>query len=139
MSIVTKRLAGVDLFSRLDDGALERIASSGTTMRFRAGDRIVEQGGTDRSLHVLIDGTAEVLVHGEPVRTLEPGAYYGETALIDNEPRSATIVAGEGGAKVLVVSALAFDPMLEDPSIARGLLTALTQRVRRLEASRTTP
>jgi CRP-like cAMP-binding protein len=133
MSYVTQMLAGVDLFAGLDEGTLERVASTGAAITFRAGDAIVEQGKSDRSMYVLLEGEATVEVNGERVGSLSSGAYLGETALIDNAPRSATVRAGASGAKAFAISALSFAPLLRDPDVAAALLVALTRRVRRLE------
>lgn len=129
------RLASVDLFSGLDDDARERLVAAGATMTFRHGDAMTEQGKTDRTLYLLLAGNADVEINGALVGVLSEGSYFGEMALLDHEPRSATVRAGEGGAKAFAVSALAFETVLGDrPDIARALLVALTQRVRRLEA-----
>jgi CRP/FNR family transcriptional regulator, cyclic AMP receptor protein len=136
MSYIAQRLGTIDLFANLDESVLERVVASGATIGHRAGATIVEQGRDDRSLHLVLEGNAAVVVNGDQVGTLEMGDYFGETALIDGEPRSATIRAGDGGAKVFVISALAFEPLLADPAISRAMLVALTRRVRRLEAER---
>lgn len=136
MSVVTRRVAGIELFAGLDPAMIDRIASSGATMTYRPGDLLVEQGKADRAMYVLLEGDAAVDVNGERIATVPAGAYFGETALIDAQPRSATVRAGEQGAKAWVISALAFEPLLREHEVARSLLVALTRRVRALEAER---
>jgi CRP-like cAMP-binding protein len=134
MSTVAKRLAAIDLFNGLDDAAIGRIANAGATITFRPGDAIVKQGDVDRNLYVLIEGDAVVEVHGQPLGTVDTGAHFGEMALIDPGPRSATIRAGDKGAKAFTVSALNFAPFLDDASIARSLLVSMARIIRTLDA-----
>jgi CRP/FNR family transcriptional regulator len=71
-----------------------------------------------------------VSVGGSERRTLGPGDYVGELALIDDSPRSATIVA-EGDLKCWGLTSWEFRPLVESNApIASGLLQTLAQRLR---------
>lgn len=63
--------------------------------RFRAGESVVSMGETDRSLHVVIEGTLEVLLGGRRPRrtTLGAGSLIGEVAFFDGLPRTADVRA----------------------------------------------
>jgi CRP-like cAMP-binding protein len=136
-SFLAQRLASTDLFADLDVDALEALVSAGTTMTYRAGAPIVEQGKSDRALFLLLEGDADVEVSGERAGSMAAGTYFGEIALIDGATRSATVRAGTSGAKALVISALTFGPLVrERPEIAQCLLVAMARKIRSLEADR---
>ena len=65
-----------------------------TERSFNEGDEITREGESGIGFFVIEDGNASVSVGGEIVRTLGPGEHFGEIALIDSGPRSATIIAG---------------------------------------------
>lgn len=130
------RLAGVDLFSGLDDTILSDVAARGVTFQHPPGDAIVRRASTsDVGLRILLEGSASVEIDGVVKATLAPGDVFGEMSLLDHEPRSADVVAGSEGARVFALSPLAFDPLLDDhPDMARTLLRTLARRVREAEA-----
>lgn len=86
-------LRTVDLFGDLTTNELERIADACKRAEFRDGDNIVTQGEHSARLYIITDGTAEVRVHGKKVDEIGPGDYFGEIAVIDGQPRAATVTA----------------------------------------------
>ena len=89
-------------------------------------------GGTDAN-DIAFSGSAKVTSHGEERTTLGPGAYFGEVALIDDGPRTATVTA-VGDVKAHVLVAWDFRPMVkEDPELAWGLLQGVAQMLRARE------
>ncbi|MBI1378321.1 MAG: cyclic nucleotide-binding domain-containing protein [Frankiales bacterium] len=136
MSATSHMLARVDLFAELPEPVREEMASRGSTRRIPGGQPIVTQGQDDAGLQMITAGTAEVLVHGNPVRTLEEGDYFGEISLIDGQPRSATIVAGADGCQTFTVSPLLFWQILdENHGVSRLVMKGLTARLRAAEAA----
>ncbi len=130
---VRMALARIDLFAGLSETTLADLVQRGTTFTTSPGRRVVEQGANDVGLQVVLDGTADVSVNGVRRPSLILGDYLGEISMIDGAPRSATVVAGPDGLTIFRLSALAFAPMLEDPTVARTLLKALCARIRSLE------
>src|SRR3954454_9252178 len=61
--------------------------------RFTEGEAITTEGRSGIGFFLIEDGEAAVAVGGEIVRTLGPGDHFGEIALIDEGPRSATVTA----------------------------------------------
>ena len=127
-------LAKVPLFSMLSKRELARLANNAHDRTFPAGTVITEQEETGVTFGVIMEGQAAVTVHGRPARTLGPGDYFGEMALIDHSYRSATITA-ETALRCLLFTAWVFRPFaIEHPETAWALLEMMVQRVREAEA-----
>ena len=86
-------LRNIRLFSDLDEKDLESLADEFNERRFSAGDKIALEGEGGLMFFVVESGEASVEVQGEEVATLGPGAAFGEIALIDRRPRTATVTA----------------------------------------------
>src|SRR4029450_10917537 len=86
-------LRNVRLFSDLDERDLESLADEFSERRFSAGDKIALEGEGGLMFFVAEEGERSVEQHGEPVANLGPGSSFGEIALIDRRPRTATVTA----------------------------------------------
>jgi CRP-like cAMP-binding protein len=126
-------LAQVPLFSMLSKKDLDKLAREAHERTFPAGAVLTEEGRTGVTFGVIMEGRAAVSVHGQPVRTLGPGDYFGEMALIDRSYRSAEITA-ETELRCLLFVAWIFRPFaLDHPESAWALLEMMVQRVREAE------
>ena len=95
-----------------------------------AGLSVVEQGDTGDEFFILEKGLARVLRDGEDVALLGPGECFGEQALLDGRPRTATVVAVTD-IDVIVIPGQYFDDLLTQVvPVRRALLTALAHRLR---------
>ena len=127
-------LAKVPLFSMLSKKELAGLANSAHERTFPAGTVLTEQDETGVTFGVIVEGEAAVSVHGRQTRTLGPGDYFGEMALIDHSYRSATITA-QTELHCLLFTAWVFRPFaLEHPETAWALLEVMVQRVRDAES-----
>jgi CRP/FNR family transcriptional regulator, cyclic AMP receptor protein len=127
-------LAKVPLFSMLSKKELSKLANNAHDRTFPAGTVLTEQDETGVTFGVIMDGQATVSAHGKTVRTLGPGDYFGEMALIDHSYRSATITA-DTELRCLLFTAWVFRPFaLEHPETAWVLLEMMVKRVREAEA-----
>ena len=131
-------LADVSIFSHMKRKDLKRVAKLATPMSCKAGDVIVREGERDGRLYVILNGQAEVIKGlGGPtewrLRALGPRSYFGEMAIIDDLPRSASVVS-KGGVTVLVLNKLdLLEEIKKYPVLALELLQMLSRRIRAIE------
>lgn len=131
-------LASVPMFSGLQRDELLKFAELTRERTYPKGSVILFQGDPGDSLYVLRQGRAKVVLIGEDGRevilgVLEPGAHFGELALIDDQPRSAHVIAMEDS-QLLILRREDFRRRVEaNPSIAWALLTELSRRLRRAD------
>jgi|JI7StandDraft_1071085.scaffolds.fasta_scaffold534970_2 CRP/FNR family transcriptional regulator, cyclic AMP receptor protein len=134
-SVYVEHLRNVSLFSGLSRKDLERVAAAGAEVAVAEGTVIMEQGGGGRSAYVVLSGEFVVRRNGRKVATLGEGAIVGELALLDDQPRSATVVC-TAPAHVLEVTSGQFRAVLDEvPALAHKLMTAMAGRVRDLDTS----
>lgn len=127
-------LRNVSLFSGLDDRELESLADEFNERRFSAGDKIALEGEGGLMFFVLESGEASVEIHGEEVATLGPGASFGEIALIDRRPRTATVTA-RSDIKAYGLPVFVFRPFVESrPDVAWKLLEGMADRLEAAES-----
>lgn len=127
-------LKSIWLFSSCSASELRKIRSSLEEVTVPAGKVLVEEGTIGREFFLIVTGTAKVVRNGRKVATLGPGSHFGELALLDRRPRTASVVSEEA-MDVLVLDQRHFNGLLESvPSIARKLLAALATRLREADA-----
>jgi CRP/FNR family transcriptional regulator len=134
---LTELLRKVPLFSSCTNKELAAIAGAGKSVRHEAGYVICHEGQTGHGLHVVIAGETRVEVGGRTRRRLGPGAFFGEIALLDRGPRTATVVA-ETPVETFVLPVWNFRSIVKaQPGLAFKLLEEVCRRVRSSETSLT--
>jgi len=126
-------LRRVDLFEGLTTKELESVADACKRAHFRSGDSIVTQGDPSARLYIIIDGTADVLVHGTKVDTIGPGDYFGEIAVIDGQPRAATVTATSPVSAVSLANFNVKRLLRTMPDIGFKMLRKACERIRALQ------
>jgi CRP-like cAMP-binding protein len=125
------------LFERADDASLVVVAQQLRRRRFRRGEVIFHQGDPGDALHLVRSGAIKIVLpsaEGEEaiIATLRSGDFFGELALLDGAPRSATAVAQEA-CETWTLSRELFHGLLErDTSLRDALLAGLARELRRL-------
>jgi CRP/FNR family cyclic AMP-dependent transcriptional regulator len=126
------------LFARADDETLAQCAAGLRIRRFRKGETIFHQGDPGDSLYIMELGAVKVVLpspEGEEaaiIATLGPGDFFGELALLDGAPHSATVVAIEP-TEVLVLRRDVFEGLIDtDRGLRIALLAGLAGELRRL-------
>ena len=123
-------LKKVPLFAGLDDKELQQIASSMRERRFKAGDTVTQEGAGGVGFFVVQEGEADVTVGGEVRGSIGSGDYFGEIALINESPRTATLTA-RTDMLCYGMTPWDFRPLVESNSaIAWKLLTAMAEKLR---------
>jgi CRP/FNR family transcriptional regulator, cyclic AMP receptor protein len=123
-------LRKIDLFEELSDRDLERLAGTFKERDFSEGDTIASEGERGVGFFVIADGTVSYAVHGENKGTGGAGDYFGEVALIDDGPRTATVTA-TSAVKAYGLTSWEFRPLVEEnASIAWELLQGMAKRLR---------
>ena len=134
MADVAQVLGRVPLLSKVRDRERKRLAKQMTERRFNEGDTVVPEGESGIGFFIIEEGNATVSVRGEQVRTLGPGDYFGEIALIDEGPRSANITAATD-MRCRGIAAWEFRSFVQEHSeVAWPLLEVLASRLREAEA-----
>ena len=131
---ITELLARVPLFHELEPTDLEKIASVTRCENYTPNQDIVHIGDPGHSLYVVVDGYVTVLYPSRSsdveLARLGTGEFFGEMAILNAKPRSATVRA-LGEVRVLVLERDDFTRALEDsPQITLKLLSALSVRIR---------
>jgi CRP/FNR family cyclic AMP-dependent transcriptional regulator len=132
---LVERLRSIPLFSGCSARELASIASYTREASYQPGREIVTEGDMGVGLHVILEGETKVMIDGQLKQRLGPGAFFGEIALLDRGPRTATVVA-ETPVRTATLSSWNFRGALKaHPSIAVKMLEELARRIRRAERS----
>ena len=122
-------LHAVPLFSGLSRRDLMSVLRSTSGVGYERGGELVKEGDTGKGFFIMTKGTAAVSVGGTQVDTLGPGSYFGEMAVLDGGPRTATITA-TGQVFVLHLPPATLSRILDtQPTIARQIDEELTRRL----------
>lgn len=130
---VRDRLAELTPFRSCTKREIGMIASLATQIDVPSGRVLTEAGQTGNEFAFIVSGTATVTHAGTEVAVLSAGDHYGEMALLDDGPRTATITATTP-MTLAVVGRRDFDELVERvPAVARSIMVGLAKRVRELD------
>ncbi len=138
MSDTVELLKQVPLLRTLPEADLVRLADSTRHVSYRPDQVVVEMGDAGHSLYVILEGGVQVVYPGRTsefeLARLGPGDFFGEMALLNEKPRSATVRALDG-VEALVLEKDSFRRAVEErPALAVRLLEALSERMRHTDA-----
>jgi CRP-like cAMP-binding protein len=125
------------LFAHVQPDGLRALAGAMVRRRFRRNEVIFHQGDPGDSLHVVATGAVKIILpspEGDEaiIATLRPGDFFGELALLDGAPHSATATAVEP-VETMSLARAPFQKLLdEDPGLRTALLSGLAAELRRL-------
>ncbi len=127
-------LREISLFNGLSDDELSLLEKSANKKTFPRNTILVSEGDTTDSLYIICSGKVKVIINDDEGRevilsVLGAGDYFGEMALLDNEPRSACVMTKEQ-TELLTISKQSFMDIFSSHPVAYNLLTGLTRRLR---------
>jgi CRP/FNR family cyclic AMP-dependent transcriptional regulator len=125
-------LAGFPLFTGVSKRRLRKLVRTATLAAFAPGETIIFAGDRDNFLYVILDGKAKTIAR-RAGRALPVGEYFGEVALIDGRPRSATVVAMSHVQVMKLPSRSVLKLARQHPAITLTMLRDLATRLRQLE------
>ena len=127
---LVQRLGGVPLFALCTNRELQRLAKAAEVVDVDADTTLVLQGDHGTGVFVLLGGGARVVRNKRTIAKLGAGSQFGELALLDPGPRTATVITTEPS-RVAIIDASTFRAVLhESPAMAERLLAALARRAR---------
>jgi CRP-like cAMP-binding protein len=130
-------LQNVWLFSACTSKELGRIASLVDEAEVPKGATLTKEGASGREFFAVADGKATAKIRGKKIANYGPGDFFGEMALLDQGPRSATITS-DSPMKLYVLDARSFSRLIDNhPAVARKILRGLAGRLRKAEKAPT--
>jgi CRP-like cAMP-binding protein len=123
-------LKTISIFSRVPADLLVPLARLAEPVVVAAGDEIVRQGELGDSLYAIIRGRVKVVADGREVAVLGPRDCFGEMAILDHEPRSATVAALEETELFEIAQEDFYEILHERSEIAEEVIRMLTGRLR---------
>jgi len=127
----------IALFAGLTDVEMKAVSSTVVTRKFPKNTLVICEGDSSDSLYVVLSGKVKVFLSDEDGKEVTlnmqgEGEYFGELAILDEAPRSASVMTVEE-TKLAVLSKLAFDKCMEQhPSIALTVMRGMARRLRDL-------
>ena len=136
-SSMSDALAAVPLFAGLDADGLTSMTRGMRVRRFRRGETIFHLGDPGDALFIVMAGSIKITLPADSgdeaiLATLRPGDFFGELALLDGAPRSATAVAIEATETYILPRDQFRELVATEPVMREALLATLAAEVRRL-------
>jgi CRP-like cAMP-binding protein len=128
-SAIEKQLRAIPLFSEYSSRQIASVARLTTTIDVAEGRELISEGKAGRELFLVLDGEAEIRHEGAAIATRGPGSFVGETALLLDQPRNATVVATTA-MTIGVIERNDFRQLLsEHPDLYAPLVDAIAKRL----------
>jgi HEAT repeat protein len=134
-------LKAVEMFARTAEDVLADVAALAEEVRYKAGEVIFRKGDAGESLYVIVHGEVKVHDEDQVLTRLKDKSVFGELAVLDPEPRSASVTAITD-AHLLRLDREAFlELMAGNQEVVRGVLAVLCDRIREklVESAPVTP
>ena len=123
-------LKAVDMFSRTPEDVLADVAALAEEVRFKAGELIFEKGAAGESLYVIVHGEVRVHDGTRDLKHLGDKTVFGELAVLDPEPRSASVTAISDTHLLRLDREAFLELMAGNMEVVRGVLSVLCDRIR---------
>ena len=127
---VASKLGKVPIFSECSRRELAIIARAAKEVSHKQGTVIAREGERGIGLFLILEGECKVTIGGRTKARLGPGDFFGEVALLDGGPRTATVTATTDVRLVGITGWVFRGLLMEHPSIALKTLEAVAGRLR---------
>jgi CRP/FNR family transcriptional regulator, cyclic AMP receptor protein len=122
----------VPIFKELRDDFIVRLASVMNELSFPANHAIFRQGEEGRSLYIVVSGRVKVHIGDKKLAEVDKGKYFGEMAVFDTQPRSASATTLETCDCLELTQEQLYDAIEETPEIAVNIIRELSRLIRKL-------
>jgi CRP-like cAMP-binding protein len=126
-------LKGVPIFAKMEPAKLKLLAFTGERMTFASGQEVCHQGDPGDAMYVILGGVADILIDtaGGQVRVaeLKKNGFFGETAILCDAPRNATVKASESLQTLKISKDMFYRLVSEFPTMAIEMMRELAHRV----------
>jgi len=123
-------LESIPLFRGLEKEELMAISNSSKEINFRAGETIVKEGDAGLGFYLITEGRALVKRKGKTLAKLGRGSFFGEMSLLDDQPRSADVVAEETTKCRVLLRWNFWSVVSKNQKIPRAMLQEMARRLR---------
>jgi CRP-like cAMP-binding protein len=123
-------LARLPLFAGISEESMGRLVSVAGEQEFSPGQFLLRQGQVGSGAYVIVEGSVSVVRGTDELATLGPGEFVGELAVIDQQPRFASVQAVEPTRVVAIASWDLLALLESDPALSLNLIKGLVARVR---------
>lgn len=135
MSDAIEVLRPVELFQHLNEEQLSLLAEHSREVQFRKNAILMTEGDAGESMYVIQSGLVKVFVSDEDGKELVlyeqgAGAVIGDIALLDDEPRSASVSTLDKTSALMIGKSSFIQCLKESPEMSLGIIRSLTQRLR---------
>ena len=127
---ISAALAAVPLFKGVSSESMTRLVAVTGEQEFAPGQFIVVQGQIGTGLYVIVRGACKVIRGSDEIADLGPGDFFGELAVIDQMPRSASVQAAEPTSCLALASWDLLDLLESDPKLSLNMIRGLVDRIR---------
>ena len=112
--------------------SLEQKLERATTLRYDAGKAIMNEGDTGTSMYIVLDGRVTISIKGKAVESVAAGGAFGEMALVDQSPRTASAIA-ETECALLAINRAALVALVKaEPAVGLTMLRSVAARLRHM-------
>jgi len=135
MSEAIEALRPVELFQHLNEEQLSLLAEHSREVQFRKNAILMTEGDAGESMYVILTGLVKVYVSDEDGKELVlyeqgAGAVIGDIALLDDEPRSASVSTLDKTTALMIGKSSFIECLKQSPEMSLGIIRSLTQRLR---------
>jgi len=127
-------LKQIDLFRKIPGDELARIGRITREVTFGMGEALIYEGDIGEAAFLIVEGAVKVQSGDKEIATLSKNQFVGEMAILDSEPRSATVLATEPVRALKIDREDFYDILKERNEIAQGIIKILTWRLRECQS-----